>query len=129
MSFDTRWVGPRPDAIAPDGSEVRVLCMVPRGGMATFSLRAGAVTKAVAHRTVDEIWCVLTGKGRMWRRLAEREETIDLVPGLSLTIPVGTEFQFRCDGDETLTVLAATMPPWPGPGEAYPVEGPWPASG
>jgi len=35
-------------------------------------------------------------------------------------------FQFRCDGAERLVAVAATMPPWPGAGEAYFVEGKWP---
>ncbi len=48
-------------------------------------------------------------------------------PGLSLSIPVGTHFQFRCDGPEPLSVLGATMPPWPGEDEAYVVAGIWDA--
>ncbi len=51
---------------------------------------------------------------------------IDLVPGLSLSIPANTQFQFRCDGDAPLTAVGVTMPPWTDAGECYPVEGPWP---
>lgn len=126
MSFETRQTGATPDAIAPDGSEVRVLCRVPRGSMAVFSLPANTVAKAVAHRTVDEIWYIAAGRGRMWRRLGEQAEIVELVPGLSLSIPVGTHFQFRCDGPEMLTAIGTTMPPWPGPDEAYAVDGEWP---
>ncbi len=56
---------------------------------------------------------------------AGKKKTVDLAPGVSLTIPVGTHFQFRCDGFEPLTVLGVTMPPWPGPDEAYAVPGIW----
>lgn len=42
-----------------------------------------------------------------------------------LTIPVGTSFQFRAADDGALRILAAVMPPWPGPDEAYQVDGPW----
>jgi mannose-6-phosphate isomerase-like protein (cupin superfamily) len=125
MRFATRRIAAAPDAIAPDGSEVRVLCSLSRGGLAVFSLSPKAVSKAVAHRTVDEVWYVVSGYGRMWRKLAEREETVEIGPGVSLSLPVGTHFQFRCDGPEPLTVLGATMPPWPGPDEAYAVEGIW----
>jgi mannose-6-phosphate isomerase-like protein (cupin superfamily) len=61
----------------------------------------------------------------MWRKLAGQEEITELGPGVSLTIPTGTHFQFRCDGAEPLGILGATMPPWPGETEAYVVEGRW----
>ena len=114
LGFDTKRVGSVPDAIAPDGSEVRVLSQLSRGGLAIFSLSPNAVSKAVAHRTVDEIWYILSGSGRMWRKLGECEEVVELSPGISLTIPTGTHFQFRCDGHEPLNIIGATMPPWPG---------------
>lgn len=128
MSFETKRVSASPDAIAPDGSEVRVLCSAASGSVAVFSLPANAVARAVAHRTVAEIWYVMSGHGRMWRRLDARSEIVELRPGISLTIPAGTHFQFRCDGAETLDVIGATMPPWPGEDEAYAVEGPWQAT-
>ena len=128
MTFETRRnAGPR-DAIAPDGSEVRVLCGLSRGGLAVFSLRPQAVSKAVAHRTVEEIWYVLSGRGRIWRKLGQRVEIDEIDAGVSLSLPTGTHFQFRCDSPEPLTVLAATMPPWPGADEAYLVEGVWEAN-
>jgi mannose-6-phosphate isomerase-like protein (cupin superfamily) len=128
MTFDTKQTGAAPDAIAPDGSEVRVLCRVARGSMAVFSLPANSVAKAVAHRTVDELWYIAAGRGRMWRRLDQREEIVTLAPGTSLSIPAGTHFQFRCDGAEALTAIGTTMPPWPGADEAYAVDGKWPAT-
>lgn len=126
LSFDTKRVSGKPDVIAPDGSEVRILCGTGRGSMAQFSLPPGAVSKAVAHRTVEEVWYVVSGSGRMWRQLEGREEITELAPGLSISIPVGTHFQFRCDGTAALVAVGTTMPPWPGDGEAYLVEGKWP---
>jgi mannose-6-phosphate isomerase-like protein (cupin superfamily) len=125
VKFETKRLAVEPDAIAPDGSEVRVLCQVPRGGLAIFSLPPRAVAKSVAHQTVEEVWYILSGSGRMWRKLGEQEEILELRPGISLTIPTGTHFQFRCDGDERLDVIGATMPPWPGESEAYFVKGAW----
>ena len=125
MRFDTKRIGAAPDAIAPDGSEVRVLCELSRGGMAVFSLPPQAVSRAVGHHTVEEVWYVISGHGRMWRKLGEIEEIVDLDPGTSLTLPTGTHFQFCCEGHEPLMAVGATMPPWPGPGEAFFVEGKW----
>ena len=114
-----------PTVTAPDGSDVRVLAARPGGSMAHFSLAPGKVTEAVRHRTVEEIWYILGGEGEMWRA-GEGEDRVDpLKPGISLTIPVGTRFQFRSTGDTPLTAVAITMPPWPGMDEAEPVEGIW----
>lgn len=125
MSFETRHIGATPDAIAPDGSEVRVLCATARGSMAMFTLSPGAVSKAVVHRTVEELWYIVSGTGRMWRRFGEQEEVTELTPGVSLSIPLGTRFQFRCDSTDPLSAIGATMPPWPGEDEAVFVNGPW----
>ena len=123
--LDTRRIGDTPDAIAPDGSEVRLLGASARGSMAAFRLAPGVVSKAVAHRTIEEIWYFTAGRGRMWRRLGEAEEVTELARGVAITIPTGMHFQFRCDGGEPLEAVAVTMPPWPGADEAYPVAGKW----
>jgi len=123
MGFEVKWIANAPDAIATDGSEVRVLCQGSRGGLALFTLPPGAVSKAVAHHTIEEVWYIISGKGRMWRRQGDQEEIAELGPGVSLTIPIGTHFQFRSDGPEPLNALGATMPPWPGEGEASFVAG------
>jgi len=128
LGFETKRIHSEPDAIAPDGSEVRVLCQSSRGGLAIFSLPPNTVSKAVAHRTVEEVWYVIAGHGRMWRKLGGQEEIVELGPGVSLTIPTGTHFQFRCDGVEPLAVIGATMPPWPGESEACGVQGMWEAT-
>jgi len=128
MTFSSRQTGAAPDAIAPDGSEVRILCQTGRGSMAHFTLLPGQVSRAVAHRTVEELWFFLTGSGRMWRRLGEREEIVAVASGTSIAIPTGARFQLRNDGDQPLAAVAVTMPPWPGDDEAYPVDGPWQAT-
>jgi mannose-6-phosphate isomerase-like protein (cupin superfamily) len=128
VSFDTKRIGAVPDVIAPDGSEVRLLCAVPRGSMAAFTLKPGAVSKAVVHRTVEELWFIASGRGRMWRRSTDGEDVVELAAGVSVSIPVGTWFQFRCDGDEPLVAVGVTMPPWPGGDEAMFVDGPWVAT-
>ena len=96
--------------------------------MAHFTLGPGKTSAAVAHRTVEEVWYILSGTGELWRRQDGREEITALEPGLALTIPLGTGFQFRNMGAEPLTFVLVTMPPWPGPDEAVRIDGPWPES-
>ena len=69
------------DAVAPDGAEVRVLLALHGGSMAHFRLAPNQTSRAVTHRTVEEIWFVVTGRGEMWRKLAGREEVVSLSPG------------------------------------------------
>ncbi|MDX9868103.1 MAG: cupin domain-containing protein [Kiritimatiellia bacterium] len=114
--------------VAPDGSDVRVLLSLRGGSMAHFALAPGQVSGAVAHRTVEELWYILSGTGQMWRKQGGREDTTDLQPGMCLTLPLGTHFQFRAGPETRLAIVAVTMPPWPGEDEAYPVPGPWPTS-
>jgi mannose-6-phosphate isomerase-like protein (cupin superfamily) len=111
--------------VAPDGSDVRVLLALAGGSMAHFTLKPGAITDAVVHRTVEELWFVLSGCGEMWRKQGTEEATVALEPGLCLSIPVGTRFQFRAAGTESLTAVAVTLPPWPGDDEAVRIVGPW----
>jgi mannose-6-phosphate isomerase-like protein (cupin superfamily) len=121
----TRHISMAPDATAPDGSEVRLLAATGRGSMAQFTLPGGKISKAVAHHSVEELWIFTAGQGRLWRKTESAEETIAVHPGVSISIPVGTHFQFRNDGSGPLTAIATTMPPWPGMDEAFEVEGIW----
>lgn len=123
--FETKRLPVGPDAIAPDGSDVRILLSLSRGSMAHFELAPGRTSKAVTHRTVEEIWFFLSGRGEMWRKQEEQEEIVPVEPGVCLTIPLGTHFQFRSFGDEALAAVGITMPPWPGEGEAMVVQGKW----
>lgn len=113
------------DAVAPDGSDVRLLLGLEGGTMAHFELAPGNTSTAVTHKTVEEIWYFLSGRGEMWRRIGEKEETVTVEKGVCLTIPLGTCFQFRAIGKKPLEAIGVTMPPWPGDGEAVVVEGCW----
>ena len=127
--FETKRLPERADVVAPDGSDVRVLLALAGGSMAHFELAAGRTSVAVAHRTVEELWFFLGGRGEMWRKQGECEEVVAVEAGVSVSIPVGTHFQFRAlgePGEAPLAAVAVTMPPWPGAEEAYAVEGRWP---
>lgn len=127
--FETMQLPARATTIAPDGSDVRVLLGLRGGGMAHFELGPGQTARAIAHRTVEEIWFFLSGRGEMWRSQDGREEIVAVETGVCLTIPLGTQFQFRSFGDEPLAAIGVTMPPWPGDDEVREdVEGPWRAT-
>jgi mannose-6-phosphate isomerase-like protein (cupin superfamily) len=126
--FETKPLGAAPDAVAPDGTHVRLLLALAGGSFAHFELPAGAVSHPVAHRTVEEIWYFVAGRGRIWRRAGDAESVVDVAPGVCLTIPLGTHFQFRAEPETALAFVAVTMPAWPGGDEAFPVSGPWRAT-
>jgi mannose-6-phosphate isomerase-like protein (cupin superfamily) len=122
---DTKRLNVRPDAVAPDGSDVRILLELRCGGLAHFELGAGLTSFAVAQKTVQEIWYFISGRGEVWQKSDQREETVAVERGVCVTIPVGTHFQFRSFGNEPLAAIGVTMPPRPREGEAYAVSGKW----
>jgi len=113
------------DVLAPDGSEIRLLVQVGGGSLVHCTLRPGSTTLAVEHRTVEEVWYCVAGQGQLWRCADGADEITDLSPGVAVTIPLGARFQFRASGAQPLELVIATMPPWPGAGEALPVQGVW----
>ena len=117
----------QPDTIAPDGSEIRLLSVrehgATRASLCEVRLGPGSVSRPIAHRSVEEIWYVLQGRGKLWRSPPDTRLTpVDLTPGDSVVIPRGWHFQFSADADGELRFLCYTSPPWPGPDEALPVE-------
>lgn len=124
------------DAVAPDGSDVRVLVKCEGGSLAHFELASNEVSVAVTHRTLEEMWYFLSGNGEMWRRdeLTGDESTVSVRSGVALTIPARTNFQFRSLGPEPLSAVGASVPAWPGTGDAQGrgevdlVDGPWDAT-
>ena len=126
MSFVTKHVAEECDVIAPDGSEIRLLPILSAGSMVHVTLRPNQISLAITHKTVEEIWYVLSGKGEMWRKDGDDETITTLEPGCSLTIPLGTHFQFRNFLSDPLKLILITMPPWPGNDEAISVPGHWP---
>ena len=124
-NFSTKILPAQRDAVAPDGSDVRLLPRLKGGSMINFELAPNRTSKAVTHRTVEEIWYFVGGRGQVWRKQNGRAAVVDVYPGVALTIPLGTQFQFRSFGDKPLAAIAVTMPPWPGEGEAIVVQGEW----
>ena len=110
---------------SPAGAEVRILIEGETGSMIHSTVPPDQVNRATVHATVSEFWHVLAGEGQIWRRDASGEETTVLGRGVSIDIPVGTAFQYRCTGDDPLQFICTSMPRWPGDQEATLIEGPW----
>ena len=117
------------DVVAPDGSQIRLLATSERGSMCHCTLLPGQTSVAVRHRTVEEVWYFVSGRGEVWRRCGENETVTPVAAGVSLSIPTGCRFQFRTVGEEPLCFILVTMPPWPGAEEAVAVAGHWPVAG
>jgi mannose-6-phosphate isomerase-like protein (cupin superfamily) len=113
------------DVLAPDGSEIRLLASSDGGSMVHCTLQRHRKSMAIRHRTVEELWYVVGGRGEVWRKFGSEESVSQLETGSSLKIPLGTHFQFRNTGEEPLVLVIATIPPWPGDDEAVRVSDFW----
>jgi len=116
-----------PDTIAPDGSEIRLLATAVHGArrasVCEVRLAPGTVSRPIKHRTVEEIWHVTAGRGRVWRcPPGGSAEPVEVRSGDTLVIPTGWDFQFGAATDVELRFLCFTTPAWPGPDEAEPVD-------
>ena len=122
--------GEQADVYAPDGSEIRLLAdgrhSASRSSMVEVVLPAGQVSRPVYHRTVEEIWYILEGRGRVWRCPPDIDAADappqDVSPGDALVIPTGWRFQFAAGPNSGQRFLCHTTPPWPREDEAVAVE-------
>ena len=128
VEMQTLWLPDTHDVIAPDGSEIRLLATVNGASMVHCTLPPGAISVAMAHRHVEELWSCLSGHGEVWRSLGDAEQIVAVRAGCSLNIPTGASFQFRNPGDEPLCLVITTIPPWPGDDEAMPKAARWGAA-
>ena len=120
----------QPDVYAPDGSEIRLLTDGRHGAgkssVVEVSLPAGQVSRPVYHRTVEETWYILEGRGQVWRCPPDGDgpsvEPQDVSAGDALVIPTGWRFQFAAGPEGPLRFLCHTTPPWPGEEEAVAAE-------
>ena len=121
-------VGRRSDdaIIAPDGSAVRLLLTQEHGAtrcsVVEVAIPAGAVSRPVQHRTVEEVWYVVEGEGAVWRCPPDTPPSavapVSVTPGDTLTIPTGWSFQFKAGSSVGFRFICVTVPAWPGMDEA-----------
>ena len=119
----------KPDAIAPDGSEIRLLPALQNGAASVVhcTLPTNQTSLAISHKTVEEIWFFMKGAGEIWRATVRFESVTPVEAGDSLNIPLGTKFQFRNTGPDDLEIIIVTSPPWPSEDEAQREADYWPS--
>ena len=62
-TFQTEHLADEYTYLAPDGSQIRLLAKVRVAACATVRFRQARCLKATAHRTVEELWYCISGKG------------------------------------------------------------------
>jgi len=126
--FDSKQLPEAREAVAPDGTDVRILLKLEGGSMAHFELPPNHISRAVAHRTVSEIGISSVDRARCGAAGTVLRRPLFYVRISACRCRRGTQFQFRSFGHEPLSIVGVTMPPWPGPDEAYEVQGTWRAT-
>lgn len=130
ISNDVTWAGTVAQQSSVDGTRRQLLVEGSSGSVERCVLDAGATSIAIRHRTVEELWVVLDGRGQIWRSPLLDAARYDAIgPGDSLRIGPGTSVQFRANIDTDLVLLVARIPRWSGAHETEHVRGPWPGVG
>ena len=118
------------DYLAPDTAEIRLLLTpadATRASLAHCRLPPLKTSIATKHRSVEELWYFTQGEGEIWLKNEECERFYPLTPGVAITIPPHTIFQYRNLSAKTdLEFIVTTIPHWPGPQEAIQTYGKWP---
>jgi mannose-6-phosphate isomerase-like protein (cupin superfamily) len=68
MELEYKMLSEDYDYLAPDGSEIRLLPTFEPGGLCHCTLPDGMTSKALKHKTVDDIWYILEGNGEVARK-------------------------------------------------------------
>ena len=115
----------QPDALAPDGAEIRNLVHRAQGAtrlsVAEAQVPIGAHTDKVYHQTIyEEVWYVTAGTGQFHLHVpGEWEERITTISqGDAVLILPRHGFWVENSGSIPLTFLCIGSPPWPGDAEA-----------
>ena len=96
-----------------DGSTIRELLHPAHHGNRNQSLAEaivapGAVTTLHRHHSSEELYHIITGRGRM----TLGDETFDVAPGDTVCIPPGTPHGIANTGSEALRILCCCAPPY-----------------
>ena len=103
-----------PENIAVDTAEIRKVFAEEEASVVHCTLPPKAVSVATRLVDIHEIWYFIAGRGCIWLKEEEeaKGEEKEVGPGTCLTIPAGVHFQYRALGEDPLTFLCVTMPPF-----------------
>lgn len=109
--MDVRHIDEVPAFTTKDGSEIRELLAyrnscVRQQSLAEARLPPGAATRPHYHAATEEIYYVLSGRGRM--RIGNQERLVG--PGDAIAIPPGSVHTIATVGNETLKFLCCCAP-------------------
>jgi mannose-6-phosphate isomerase-like protein (cupin superfamily) len=99
--------------ITADGSSIRELVGIPSGNasqqsVAEATVPPGGQTVEHYHRTTEEVYLFVGGRGRM--RLGQEEAEVR--GGDTVVIPPGVRHKLFNDGDQPLVLLCCCAPPY-----------------
>ena len=115
--FSFMQVGHQAPFLADDGSIIRNLPSLGNVQTVQCTLRPNEVIQACVHKTVSQIWYVISGEGEVWLKDKLGIETVNKInSGTSFTVPLGFSFQFRNTGSVNLEIFIVNASPWSGPG-------------
>ena len=110
-----RRVGPR--VVAPDGVPVWPVDLAPARHMtlAEGLLEPGSSYRPHAHRTIEQVTYVLSGRVRVtsYDEDAGQPQSVELEAGECVMTPPQESIEFACAGDTPARVLFVTSPPYP----------------
>lgn len=126
-TFTTANLATTTSFLSDDGSEIRPMPSIQGVESVHCRLPKGGAIQASEHRTVSQIWYVISGKGELWLKSHAKKETVlPLQPGVAVTVPLGYGFQFHNTGEQDLDIFIVNTTKWSGAGELIPIKNHWP---
>jgi mannose-6-phosphate isomerase-like protein (cupin superfamily) len=103
-----------PDAIAVDTADIRKVFAEDEASVVHCTLPPNALSVATRLIDIHEIWYFIQGRGRIWLKEEDEDKgnEKEVSPGTCLTIPAGVHCQYRTLGEDSLSFLCVTMPPF-----------------
>ena len=96
-----------PDTQAPDGSEIRLLATIEHGAtrasLCEVTLPAGAISRPVCHQSIEEIWHITAGRGRV---LVVEDGEINQIVAMGMLERLGYTVEVADDGVAGVAALA-----------------------
>jgi mannose-6-phosphate isomerase-like protein (cupin superfamily) len=83
------------------------------GGVIHYTLPSGTKSQKIKQNMVRELWYITAGSGEIWRKNCNEESIVPLSVGVSIDIPLGTEFQYKSSHNSELIFTCVIMPKWP----------------
>jgi mannose-6-phosphate isomerase-like protein (cupin superfamily) len=103
-----------PNAIATDEAEIRWIFAAKEASVVHCTLPPKATSVATRLVGIHEIWYFIGGQGKIWLRkeAGAKWSEKEVRTGTCFELPAGVHFQYCSTGEDPLTFLCVTMPPF-----------------